>query len=159
MSTNDVPGAKTSNGDSLAMGCWAEHADGSLIFVTSTENDRVIYSMFDMAHDCEYRDAMPTTDFKTAFSWPNKHNVQWTWHDKTPFPWDRVIKAGAKPGTQALSAGHILTKAEQVAKSLALRAQKINRDQYAHMSSKKLGRIDRLVNRLSDLLGDNLPKP
>lgn len=31
MSTNDVPGAKTENRDVLAMGCWAEHEDGSLI--------------------------------------------------------------------------------------------------------------------------------
>jgi len=33
MSTNDVPGAKAANNDALAMGCWAEHADGSLILM------------------------------------------------------------------------------------------------------------------------------
>lgn len=37
MSTNDVPGANPVNKDILAAGCWAEHADGSLLFVKGNE--------------------------------------------------------------------------------------------------------------------------
>ena len=36
MSTNDVPGAKAANGDELAALNWAEHDDGSYIFVLGT---------------------------------------------------------------------------------------------------------------------------
>lgn len=49
MSTNDVPGANPKNADVLAMGCWAEHEDGSLIFVESVEGGTVVYSIFDIA--------------------------------------------------------------------------------------------------------------
>ena len=49
MSTTDVPGANPANRDELGVGSWAEHADGSLIFVESTEGDRVVYSMFDVS--------------------------------------------------------------------------------------------------------------
>src|SRR6267142_1681110 len=103
MSTYDVPGARSSNHDELAMGCWAEHDDGSLIFVESTEGSRVVYSIFDMAKDpvVEYRDAMPEVSFKRTFSWQEGDNgnralgkEKWLWHDKTPFPWDKVIKKG-----------------------------------------------------------------
>ena len=49
MSTNDVPGANPANRDELAMGAWAEHADGSLIFVESTEGGTCIYEVFDLS--------------------------------------------------------------------------------------------------------------
>jgi hypothetical protein len=123
MSTNDVPGANPSNGDSLGMGCWAEHSDGSLMLVESTEASRVIYSMFDMSRDppIEYRDAMPESSFKKTFSWdPTRRsgpNEKWVWHDKTPFPWDRIIKGGARDGSRLPSADHIASEAERVARS------------------------------------------
>src|SRR5258708_17935738 len=98
MSTNDVPGYNPANNDVLACGCWAEHNDGSLIFVESTEINRVIYSIFDMAKQppVEYRDAMTEVAFKKAFSWhPGSRDAAdfddliCTWHDKSPFPLDR----------------------------------------------------------------------
>lgn len=132
MSTNDVPGANPNNGDVLAMGCWAEHDDGSLIFVESTETGRVIYSIFDMAKSppIEYRDAMPESNFKKSFSWnsKNKKSEKWTWHDKTPFPWDRIIKAGISDGGRVATAEHILSAAERVAESLKLRGAEVSRD-------------------------------
>jgi len=104
MSTNDVPGAKPSNHDELGSGSWAEHADGSLIYVAGTENGRVIFEIFDLSDDerpVEYRDAMPKKLFEQKFSWDGKgSSVRWTWHDKTPFPWDRILrhfKEGVKP--------------------------------------------------------------
>lgn len=132
MSTNDVPGNNPSNNDQLAMGCWAEHDDGSMIFVESTEAGRVIYSIFDMAKapPIEYRDAMPEATFKKNFSWDpkNKKSEKWTWHDKTPFPWDRIIKAGATDGGRPAAAEHILNAAERVAESLKLRGAEVSRD-------------------------------
>jgi len=61
MSTNDVPGHNPVNNDELRSNCWAEHDDGSLILVQSTEGGRVIYMMFDLSVEpvVEYRDAMP----------------------------------------------------------------------------------------------------
>lgn len=122
MSTNDVPGYRPENRDELATGCWAEHADGSLIFVESTEGGRVVFSIFDMdkAPIVEYRDAMAEGGFKKAFSWDPKQPAKaekWTWHDKSPFPWDRIIKAGGKDGTKHASADDQLNAAERVRRS------------------------------------------
>lgn len=148
MSTNDVPGHKPENRDVLAMGSWAEHEDGSLIFVEAVEGGRVVYSMFDLDKEVEYRDAMPEAGFKEAFSWdpgeaedkprPVKKrwgkkpkdapddipNVRWTWHDKTPMPWDRVF-AKFDEGPRDLSADHTMTRAEAIARHLDLQGQKI----------------------------------
>lgn len=137
MSTNDVPGASKSNRDQLAMGCWAEQEDGSLIFIESTEGGRVIYSMFDIADEdnpVEYRDAMNVRAFKKDFSYnaKAKKSIKWTWHDKTPFPWDRIIALGSKDGVRYPSAGHLLSAAERVAKSRGLKAGRLDPDDYEH---------------------------
>lgn len=193
MSTNDVPGFKSSNNDVLAMGCWAESSDGSLIFVESVENGRVVYSMFDAAFTpiLEYRDAMPEKDFKVAFSWkadrkPIKDkkasavpsDIKWTWHDKTPFPWDRVIKQGAKDGLRFASASDMLAQADKVAASVAsnrqdpadpptdaqrvadslnLRGQKFSAADRSHLTDRTLKRVAGLARRLADKL-DGLGK-
>ena len=115
MSTSDVPGNKKEHHDELGHGCWAEHEDGSLILVQSTEDKRVIYDVFDLKPGVatpegttvsksviEYRDVKAEKEFKKDFSYdPAKGkkdgvNEEWTWHDKTPFPWQRVIDAGMK---------------------------------------------------------------
>ena len=126
MSTNDVPGSNPANRDELGVGCWAEHEDGSLIFVESTEGGRVIYSIFDTAENpiIEYRDSMAEGAFKKQFSWKpddGKAKDRWTWHDKTPFPWDRVIKKGARDGRRDASADDTLTAAARVRKSREIR--------------------------------------
>jgi len=131
MSTNDVPGAKASNNDELAMGCWAEHDDGSLIFVESTEGGRVIYSVFDITKTppVEFRDSMPQEGFEAHFSWDpkgKKDQIKWTWHDKTPFPWNRVIKEGVPDGVRHACAHDLLTSAERVAKSRDLIGHKVD---------------------------------
>ena len=79
MSTHDVPGNKLANNDKLAMGCWAEHDDGSLIIVESTEGGRIIYSMFDLDQTpiIEYRDSMPEQGFKDHFSYDN-NTYEWS---------------------------------------------------------------------------------
>lgn len=150
MSTNDVPGANPNNNDQLAMGCWAEHEDSSLMFVESTEGARVIYSMFDMLKNppIEYRDAMPETTFKKTFSWKQGSKEKWTWHDKTPFPWDRVIKAGASDGGRVAFAEHQLSAAERVADSLKLRGEAISRD-LGHRADSVVSRSTGIWDKIS----------
>src|SRR6266436_129690 len=121
MSTNDVPGAKAGNHDELGSGCWAEHDDGSLIYVAGTENGRVIFEIFDLSDDdrpVEYRDAMPKKLFEQKFSWDPKNSasVKWTWHDKTPFPWDRILKH-FKEGVKPVSAQQFIEDALAVHQS------------------------------------------
>ncbi|MDO8683952.1 MAG: hypothetical protein Q7N50_10780 [Armatimonadota bacterium] len=182
MSTNDVPGANPSNCDVLAMGSWAEHADGSLILVENTESGRVIYSIFDMAKEppIEYRDAMPEVSFKTTFSWdPNGKktlNEKWTWHDKTPFPWNRIIQIGVKDGARLPSAQHTLnaaervmesrerhsTAAERVARGLKIQGEELDRDNIDHRADQIMRRVekmwDRLVSAVSKLPPDDKPR-
>ena len=168
MSTNDVPGHKACNNDQLQMGCWAEHSDGSLIFVESVENHRVIYSMFDLAKEpvVEYRDAMPEKDFKANFSWDadgtqakkKVPNIAWTWHDKTPFPWDRVIKEGARDGMRFASASDLRTAAERVAESLQLRAEKVSDRSHMVEQTRSGSRIGGFLRTLAKAL-DDLDRP
>lgn len=134
MSTNDVPGAVAGNNDTLAMGCWAEHQDKSLMFVESTEGGNVVYSMFDVSREpaIEFRDAMPEADFKKTFSWPNKLGEKWTWHDKTPFPWDQVMK-DFPAGSRVASAGAMQTAARRAAEALGLRARTVDPSEVAHL--------------------------
>ncbi len=163
MSSNDVPGFTPENRDELAMGCWSEHDDGSLLYVYSTEGDRVVYTMFDVSKDpiVEYRDAMPIGGFKVNFSWSagkRRRNslqaIKWTWHDKTPFPWDRIIKAGAGDGVKFASAGDILTAAERVAQSLKLRGKNVIASTYAGMKEETGRRGTLIYDKIKRALGE-----
>lgn len=166
MSTNDVPGANAINNDALAMGCWAEHSDGSLIFVKSVEGSRVIYEMYDTSADpiVQYTDAMIEDAFKTQFSWKptDPNSIKWTWHDKTPFPWDRVIKSGAKDGLGYASAQDQISAAARVALSLSLRGKDISPEELKHLmdqiapaGSKQLNIIDKIQSAIDGLPTDN----
>lgn len=158
MSTFDVPGANPANNDELRMGCWAEHEDGSLIFVYSTEGDRVIYTMFDLAKDpiIEYRDSMNLKAFEKSFTWnsskKNKVAEKWVWHDKTPFPWNRIIKDGAQDGVKIASAAGMMTAAGRVAESLRLRGQAVKSKAYDHMVERTFAGTRSLVARFGRML-------
>lgn len=137
MSTNDVPGANPKNQDVLAMGAWSEHEDGSLIIVEAVEAGSVVYSIFDVAQSppVEYRDAMPENGFKDQYTWKaegkgskSPANEKWTWHDKTPFPWDRVMR-NFPAGVKSASAAEEMTAARRVAESLQLRAGEVRERQ------------------------------
>jgi hypothetical protein len=157
MSTNDVPGANPANRDALAMGAWAEHADGSLIFVESNEGARVIYSIFDMSKTpiVEFRDAMPEVNFKREYSWDpaRPSGEKWTWHDKTPFPWDRVIREGARDGLRYASARDQLTAAERVAERLRLRGEEYD-DRHDDRRDREIARLGGIVSRLQARLDE-----
>src|SRR5574341_1282159 len=129
MATDDVPGANPDNADRLAAGCWAEHDDGSMLYVKGTENDQVVYELYDVAEEppVYYQDAMLEPAFKDAFSFPpvGKSKEKWTWHDKTPFTWNRVMKTFDKPRPMHADVHDQLSAAARVARSLRLRAQKL----------------------------------
>lgn len=162
MSSNDVPGSNPANNDVLKMGCWAEHKDGSLIFVKSTEGSRVIFEMFDTSHMpvTVFTDAMPLDDFNKHFSYPTKTADKWTWHDKTPFDWNRVIKAGARSGTQLASAADQLVAAARIAQALGLVERQFNPDSVAHMveklGPKAFGILDKIQGAIETLPMDKV---
>jgi hypothetical protein len=137
MSTNDVPGANKNNADELHNGCWAEHEDGSLILVEGVESDRVIYSVFDLSQTppMEYRDAMPKQDFEDKFSYApcGSSSIKWTWHDKTQFPWNLVIKEGAKDGLRYACVDDQLSAAAKVAKSRSMHGAPLDPDKGKHL--------------------------
>jgi hypothetical protein len=158
MSTQDVPGYGSAASDVLAMGHWAEHKDGSLLLVESTEGGRVVYVMFDMAQDppVEYRDAMPEKGFKETFSWnsPGKMIDQpWSWHDKTPFPWEEIIKYGFPAGQRSSSANAVLSAAQRIAESLRLRKRRVDPQNYEHLKERSptgRGIIERIQKVLDE---------
>lgn len=138
MSTQDVPGHGSAKSDVLMMGVWGEHEDGSLLFVESTEGGRVIYSIFDMAQNpvVEYRDAMPEKGFKETFSYGDsncKVDAGWLFHDKTPFPWDKVMAAGGKDGLRYASVQDQLNAAQRVAESMQLRQRIFEQSKWSHL--------------------------
>ena len=160
MASNDVPGANPANNDELAVGAWGEHEDGSLIFVEGVQDYRVIYSMFDMAPTppLEYRDAMSEIVFKRSFSWsaPSASplsNEKWTWHDKTPFPWNKIIKEGISDGARLTSAADTLSAAARIAASLGVRAEEFDRQHFAAYETRErvggiMARIGRALKEL-----------
>jgi hypothetical protein len=131
MSTDTVPGHKKSNNDTLHAGCWAEHKDGSLILVESTEvgkgGGNVLYSTFSLGTTVsEFRAAESATKFQSMFSYVAEKDKgdgvseEWTWHDKIAFPWQRVIDAGAELAeARQLDPSGALTKADQLGKAIA----------------------------------------
>lgn len=152
MSTNDVPGAVAANNDKLRQGCWAEHSDGSLIYVYDTEVDNVIYSMFDLSLNpvMEYRHRMPVGDFEKAFSCSRADihkpvtvggktikKELWTWHDKTPFPWDRIIKSGLQSVPKIAMAEEQISAAQRVARDLRLRGATLKDGEVDHMQDQE----------------------
>jgi hypothetical protein len=156
MSTKDVPGANKANADKLKAGCWAEHEDGSLIYVKGTEADQVIYEIFDMAIDppVSYTDAMPRTGFMKQFSVPpvGTSKIPWTWHDKTPFPWDRVMKDVVRPRPSLTTAKGLMSAARRVAESLRLRGQKVTEDSLHHQTDAPARRGRAVMDRIADAL-------
>lgn len=83
MSTKGVPGSKAAPGDKLPAGCWAEQGK-ELVLVEQVKAPSVVYLTID-AKKVITAAAMTRVDFEMQFQ-------GWTWHDKTPFPWDRVLK-------------------------------------------------------------------
>lgn len=141
MATDTVPGAKPENADKLARGCWAEHADGSMIYVVDKdENDRIIFMMYDLNLDPPqfWTHAMALKEFEKQFTFDPKgkiplSDVRWTWHDKTPMPWERVMKVIKSP-TPQMSVTDALSAAARLAKSLQARMGKLDEEHVEALS-------------------------
>lgn len=160
MSTNDVPGANPGNADILAAGCWAEHEDGSLVFVKGTEKGQVVYELYDLSQApvVSYTDAMREGDFKVSFSYPptGSSTEKWTWHDKTPFPWDRVMAQTSRPRPSYASVHDQMSAAARVAESLNLRGRRVAEDAIRHQTEEPARRgyaiLDKIGRAMEELL-------
>lgn len=153
MSTNDVPGFNPDNGDHLAMGCWAEHSDGSLVFVESTEGGSVVYSVFDISKMpiIEYRDTKKVNEFSETFTYMKRGDIQWLWHDKTPFPWDRIINLDGSKNSKFANVSDQINSASQIADSLKLRAKERNPEDFNN-------RIPQIVQDIKGKIGKALSR-
>jgi len=153
MATNDVPGANPANNDTLHEGCWAEHEDGSLILVQGMqpEDNRVIFSVFDLAKGLEYRTAMPENNFKSRFSWKpsDPKSAKWTWHDKTAFPWDRIMQS-FPPGERPPFAEHTISQAERVKRDLRRRGIEVKESKLADVGSVAYERTTSVIAIIGD---------
>lgn len=161
MATKDVPGANPANRDDLRPGAWAEHQDGSLIYVKGTERGTIVYEIYDVAgpDPVSYTDAMKEDAFKKQFSFPpvGTSKVPWTWHDKTEFPWERIMKVLQRPRPTAPFVADQLTAAARVAESLQLRARALDEaevgpkvSQERHRSAGVLQRLRRAFEALKE---------
>lgn len=152
MSTPFVPGANPANRDKLSIGNWAEADEGnSLVLVEGLDTDgqknRVVYTLFDLRQGQEYRSYKKRSEFDKRFS-----KSGWTWHDKTPFPWQKIADAGvrhpnAEPPEKAAEA-QPPSKAEQTAREEGatpepLREEPTFRDRVQGMASKFKGMLRR----------------
>lgn len=124
MATHSVPGKKPENQDVLARGCWAEHNDGSLLIVHGIEEGTVVYSLFGAR--TEWSGRMEEDEFKTRYSFSERQDRdeawRWLWHDKTPFPSERIVNAGMR------SSENVKPAAQRVAEALGLRARSLAGD-------------------------------
>ena len=152
MSTCDVPGldtkASTSKMDELAIGVWGDHTDGSLILVEGIEQGRVVFSIFDMSPTppMEYRDSLPEVQFKRQFSFNSSDSIVkdgWSWHDKTQFPWSRIMD-NFPDGTRYPSADMAMNEAQRISRLKALRGSVVKRENYSHMRD-SIGRKGRII--------------
>jgi hypothetical protein len=146
MSTTDVPGYRKRNHDELHVGCWGEHEDGSMIFVEGFEDGNVIYSVFDPDKGVEYRDMMTKEFFEKKFTFDGRGDL-WTWHDKTPFPWQN-LSSQFKHGEKDITAMQTISAAERVAESLSLRAKEI-RDVQTISGKGIMSKLRRAMARLN----------
>ena len=153
MGTYDVPGKKERNRDELTIGCWAEHDDGSLLLVEGLEDGKVVYSIFDLSKEppVEYRDAMPESGFKDFFSWEDDDDERWFWHDKTSFPWDKVM-AHFKGGEKDVSALDQMTAAERVAKRMKLRGIPMKVSKFSHRAPRTEKKSNMIINKIQRAL-------
>lgn len=169
MSQEDVPGCGVSKHDTLACGVWAEHDDGSLLFVEANEGGRVIYSLFDMDKEpvTEYRDAMATGAFQRQFSFSFSKSDKWIWHNRTPFPWDKIISAGGRDGVRHADVEDTLTEAERIRRSRmrhrdnatqrARRARDINDERPVDLEEIAT-RVETTMGKAGDAIVDKIQK-
>jgi hypothetical protein len=157
MATQAVPGADPRNLDDLSVGCWAEAKDGSLLHVIGHEGGSVVFQLYDLDEDPPfyYQDAMLEADFKQEFSVPpiGTSRVPWTWHDKTDFPWDRVMKRFSGKAPQYADVEDHLSIAAKIGRKLGMRGRRMAKEDLAARSGEGRDRGMRIIERLADAIG------
>jgi hypothetical protein len=158
MATDAVPGADPKNLDTLSVGCWAEDAkQTSLVLVVGHEGGSVVFDLYDLDQQPPlfYRDAMIEEEFKRFFSVPptGKSDIRWTWHDKTNFPWDRVMKRLSTKAPQHADVEEQLTVAQRVAQKLGLRGRKLAEEDITARSTDRRTRGMAVLEKIADVLG------
>jgi len=158
MSTHDVPGANPRNADNLDVGCWAEDEDQtSLINIIGHEAGSVVYQLYDLSEDpvMYYQDAMLEQEFKDFFSAPptGDSDIEWTWHDKTTFPWDRVMKRFSGKVPQYADVEDHLSMAQRVAQKLGLRAKKMSEQEVTPHVEQQRSRGMAVIEKIAEALG------
>lgn len=154
MGSYAVPGVDDGE---LAIGCWAEHEDGSLILVEGFEGPDVIYAIFDISvmPIVSYRHRTNKEKFEKFFSYgaTSQSKIKWLWHDKTSFPWAVVVRR-TDLKNRPLNMGGNLSAAHKVAKQLKIKGEKLSIREFDHKAMK---RVKGIKTQLSDAL-NNLEK-
>jgi hypothetical protein len=158
MSTQDVPGANPRNLDELSEGCWGEAEDGSLIHVVGHEGGSVVYDIYDLAEDPPvfYRDAMIEDEFKESYSVPptGTSDVPWTWHDKTTFPWDRVMKRVSSKQSNFAEVREQLSIAQRIAQKLGIKSRKLVEEEVTPQVEVRRRRGRAIIDRVAEAIGE-----
>jgi hypothetical protein len=158
MGSHDVPGANKANVDELNIGCWAEHQDKSLLYVKGIEGDTVVFELYDTMHTppTVYTHALPTVAFKKQFSYPptGTSKERWLWHDKTTFPWDRVMATIGKPKPEFATAEQTICAAQRIAESLGARAREVSQEGTAHEQDIATQKGRAILDRIAKAIGE-----
>lgn len=132
MGTTAVPGAAKRNMDKLSEGCWGEADDGSLILVVGHETGSVVFDLYDLDQQPPmfFRSSLIEKEFKEAFSVPpiGKSLDTWTWHDKTTFPWNRVMKRFSDITPHYADVEDQLSIAQRIAQRLGVKGKKVAKE-------------------------------
>jgi hypothetical protein len=158
MATQAVPGADPRNLDDLSVGCWAEDKDRtSLIHVIGHEGGSVVFQLYDLHEDPSlyYQDAMMEDEFKDFFSVPpvGSSDVPWTWHDKTTFPWDRVMKRFSGKAPQYADVQDHLSVAQKIAQKLGLRGKRLAKEEVTPQVEQRRNRGMAIIERIAESVG------
>ncbi len=160
MSTNDVPGANPVNKDYLDRGAWAEDKDQtSLVHVIGKEAGSVVFQLYDLDENpiIFYQNAMIESEFKDFFSVPpvGTSEVEWTWHDKTDFPFDRVMKRFSSKASYHADVQEQMSAAKRINAKLKMKAQRLTEADVSAQMDQERGRglaiIDAIGNALSKI--------
>jgi hypothetical protein len=157
MATTAVPGADPRNLDDLSVGCWAEDAKGtSLIHVIGHEGGSVIFQLYDLEQDPPlfYQDAMLEKEFKGFFSVPpiGTSEVRWTWHDKTTFDWNRVMKRLSMKTPNYADVEDQLTITQKIAQTLGMRGRRLAQEDVTARSGERRDRVVGIMERIADAI-------
>lgn len=166
MSTYDVPGANPVNADTIGPKQWAEHPDGSLLYIKGTEGGDVVYEVYDPRggeYTVRYPHVMPVKEFMQQYSIP-PHGIskeKWIWHDKptSAFPWYRVLGRSSQDPheRQVVTRDHPpdMTAASRLREALQLRAERVTHEAVQHRTAEPARRglavMDKIKRAMSKL--------